>query len=233
MVRGIALVAALAILVGGAAAASTTKKTTSTKQTTTTSAMMMTTTMISTTMPMTATTTTIVKTKVSGTMSATFPDGINQTQIEEGAKVTVGKHFDVDPKLVNAGATSARRLDAVPRHLAAAWDIAYDFLAPPEKLAAINVKVSAAASDPDAFKAAIATGFKEGLIAAGVDASLANAMVVNSIATPAAISQGATTTTAAIVAPGVTIDPDLALFTDGARQTAASILVVTAIKMLF
>jgi len=136
---------------------------------------------------------TTASTKVEGSITMVAA-GLTKAQVEAASKTALAEHFAVTSGRITTTATETRRLgvDGNDRRLAGTWTIAYNFLALPAEVVAINTKVATAKSAPDAFKAALATKFKAGLKKAGVSAAVADALVVNS-ATSVATTTSATT----------------------------------------
>jgi len=144
---------------------------------------------------------------------------VNASVMKQVAMTTIGSHFGVDSNTVLVTVTETRRLNAGPRRLKGTWSINYEFHAPPA--------VAAAASDPTTFGAALKTLFKTQLIAAGVSESVANSIVV----TQSSVQAAGTGMTTLMKPPTTTMEPvDLS---SGAYQAAASMVVITTLKMLF
>jgi len=147
---------------------------------------------------------------------------VNASVMKQVAKTTIASHFGVDPNMVSVTLTQTRRLNAGPRRLPGTWTVNYEFQASPAEAEGVATKVAAAASDPDIFKAALKKLFKTHLIDAGVPTAVANSIVVTQISIQAVVP-GMTTST--------TMEPvDLS---SGAYKAAASMVVITTLKMLF
>jgi len=152
---------------------------------------------------------------------------VNASVMKQVAMTTIGSHFGVDSNTVLVTVTETRRLNAGPRRLKGTWSINYEFHAPPAVAADVANKVAAAASDPTTFGAALKTLFKTHLIAAGVSESVANSIVV----TQSSVQAAGTGMTTSMKPPTTTMEPvDLS---SGAYQAAASMVVITTLKMLF
>jgi len=155
--------------------------------------------------------------------------GVNASVMKQVAMTTIGSHFGVDFNTVSVSLTETRRLNAGPRRLTGTWSINYEFLAPPAVAADVATKVAAAASDPTTFGAALKTQFKTHLIAAGVSESVANSIVV----TQSSVQAAGTGMTTSMKPPTTTSKPVDISLSSGAYQAAASMVVITTLKMLF
>jgi len=146
--------------------------------------------------------------------------GLNKTTIEAAAVTSLATHFGVAESALTANAVESRRLgmDDNSRRLPGTWAIAYEVLVSPTQLASVNAKVTEAANNPDAFKTALTTKFKDALTAVGVDSS---SVTVSAVETPVVIAPGATTTMKDDVVSAA------------AGKTVALISLVTVAKMLF
>jgi len=152
---------------------------------------------------------------------------VNASVMKQVAMTTIGSHFGVDSNTVSVTVTETRRLNAGPRRLKGTWSINYEFHAPTAVAADVANKVAAAASDQTTFGAALKTLFKTHLIAAGVSESVANSIVV----TQSSVQAAGTGMTTSMKPPTTTMEPvDLS---SGAYQAAASMVVITTLKMLF
>jgi len=157
-------------------------------------------------------------------MSITLP-GVQATVVEQAAMKSSGSHFGVDSSKVSVTATETRRLFAGPRRLAGTWSIDYEFHASPTEAAAVTAKVNAAVSNPSTFEAAFKTVFKAALVEAGVPEAAANSMAVTSLGVQDAGSSTSPKPRTTTMEP---VDRS-----SGAYQAAASMVVITTLKILF
>jgi hypothetical protein len=104
--------------------------------------------------------------------------GLKQSEVEEAGKAAVATHFGLYTSAVRVSVTKSRRLSAAPRNLADTWNVAYEFIAPSAKVAAVEAKVTALASP--AGKAALESAVGTQLVAAGVPQSTVDSIVVTS-----------------------------------------------------
>jgi len=150
-------------------------------------------------------------------------------QVENATKSSLATHFAVAAALMKVNATESRRLgaDASPRRLPGTWSIAFEFTVSAEKAAAVETKTAALTANPTAAKAALAPLLIAGLKAAGVVASVAEAMTVTGVAATATkvIAPSDRTTTTPMSGPA----------TSGAYKAALSMvmMVIAAFKMMF
>jgi len=141
---------------------------------------------------------------------------LTKAQVEDAAKKSLAEHFGVNESGLTATATESHGDHG--RRLADTWTIAYEFFASPAQVASVNAKVTAAMNDPDAFKTSLASKFIVALKAAGVSASVADALTV-------------TAATAAVPTSTATTGGEQA--TSAASKTVAFISFVIVIKTLF
>lgn len=122
--------------------------------------------------------------------------GVNKSQMETAAKNAVAGHFDVPPETVTVTVTESRRLHGVAgRKLAGVFKVDYEILAPAEKVAAVEAKLTTARADPNVFKASMKTKLSTHLANAGVPSDVIANLEVTQASVPVATRPAAPATT--------------------------------------